>query len=126
MKFIIIFIFFVTSCNIFCTKLFAQNPEDEETETYTREYIGGISFYSNGGIIGSLLYRSNYAITPTRFWGWGIEITNIKSPKEYQVQSQATGNNFIFGKMILLILRIMNPSNNRRQEENKNIRITEW
>ncbi len=100
---IFIFLFIFSTHN---TLLAQQNPEDEETESYTREYMGGISFYTNGGLIGSIWYRGNYAITPTRFWGWGVEITNIKSPKEYQVQSQATGNNFILGKKnYLYVLR---------------------
>ncbi len=87
---------------------FAQNgnDENEEEETYTREYMGGVSLYTNGGLIGSLWYRGSYAITPKRFWGWGVEIGSIKSPKEYQVQSQATGNNFILGKLnYLYVLR---------------------
>lgn len=100
------FLCFVAIIFLYSNTLHAQNEEEEEEETYTREYIGGISFYTNGGLIGSLWYRGNYAITPNRCWGWGIEATNIKSPKEYSVQSQATGNNFIFGKLnYLYVLR---------------------
>jgi hypothetical protein len=73
----------------------AQEEEDEE---YHTELSYGLNFNTNGGIIGGLMLRHATSINNTMFQTFGLEIVNVKHPKELRQQSPATGNSFIYGK----------------------------
>ncbi|CAN5400886.1 hypothetical protein BH23BAC1_BH23BAC1_21320 [soil metagenome] len=72
----------------------AQDTEDYE---YTSEFIWGINKNTNSGLIGGLMVKYSKAITPRMFQTFGVEVVNVKHPKEQRYPSY-TGNYFIFGK----------------------------
>lgn len=73
----------------------AQDTEDYE---YTREFIWGVNKNTNSGFIGGLVLKFSQAITPTKFQTFGLEIVNVKHPKELRTTASTTGNTFILGK----------------------------
>lgn len=71
--------------------------EDGEYD-YTSEFTWGINKNTNSGLIGGLVFKYSKAITPKKFQTFGLELINVKHPKEYRVASRYTGNSFIIGK----------------------------
>lgn len=77
---------------------FAQRLQDEEEDdTYTREFVWGINKNTNGGYIGGLGVKFSRRISEETFRTLGFEISNVKHPKEVRVQSPY-GGGFIMGK----------------------------
>jgi hypothetical protein len=65
---------------------------------YTKEFIWGINKNTSSGLIGGFIFKHSKAITPKMFRTLGLEIINIKHPKEVRYNSPYTGNFFIWGK----------------------------
>ena len=78
------------------TTLLAQ--EQEETYEYSQEYIWGISKNTNSGLIAGLAGKYNRKISDGQFQSFGLEIVNVKNPKELRRVSRASGNTFILNK----------------------------
>lgn len=74
----------------------AQTEEDEEEE-YDREFVWGINKNTNGGYIGGLNVKFSNLISPGLFRTYGIELANVKHPKEARYPS-FSGGTFIRGK----------------------------
>lgn len=72
----------------------AQDTEDYE---YTSEFIWGINKNTNSGLIGGLMIKYGRAVNPRVYQTFGLEIVNVKNPKEQRFPS-ITGNYFIWGK----------------------------
>lgn len=72
----------------------SQDTEDYE---YTREYVWGINKNTNGGLIGGIIFKYSQALQPTLFQSFGIELVNVKHPKEVRIDTY-TGNSFIYKK----------------------------
>lgn len=79
---------------LFIPEAVAQDTEDYE---YTSEFIWGINKNTNSGLIGGLMVKYSKAISPRQFQTFGVEVVNVKHPKEQRYPSY-TGNYFIFGK----------------------------
>ena len=77
-------------------ELHAQQQED--TYEYNREYSWGVSKNTNSGLIAGLAGKYNRKIGDGKFQSFGLEIVNIKNPKELRRISRASGNTFILGK----------------------------
>ncbi len=76
----------------------AQEEEDEE---YNSEFVYGLNFNTNGGIIGGAIFKYSQAISPRMYQTFGLEIVNVKHPKELRVTYNNT-NTFIAGKQSYL------------------------
>ena len=74
----------------------AQSQED--TYEYSQEYVWGISKNTNSGLIGGLAGKYNRKIGDGTFQSFGLEIVNVKNPKELRRVSRASGNTFILNK----------------------------
>lgn len=72
----------------------AQLDEDYE---YDREFIWGPNKNTNGGTIGSLVFKWSRTMGNDVFRTFGFELSNVKHNKEVRVTSQ-TGQTFIIGK----------------------------
>jgi hypothetical protein len=77
------------------TQLWAQS---DDTYEYSREYIWGVSKNSNSGLIGGVAGKYSRQISKGKFQSFGLEIVNVKNPKEYR-RPTASGNNYLFGKV---------------------------
>lgn len=73
---------------------FSQDSEDYE---YTRELIWGINKNTNGGLIGGVIFKYSIALKPTIFQSFGLELMNVKHPKEVRYVNY-NGNSYILGK----------------------------
>lgn len=74
----------------------AQAQSDDEP--YSNELIYGINLNSNGGLLGGVFIRSAYSINENWLQFGGLEIVEVKHPKEYRLYSLRTGDSFIRGK----------------------------
>lgn len=73
----------------------AQTQEDE---SFRNELSYGVNFNSNGGLIGGVFMRSSYYINERMYQFGGIEIVEIKHPKENRYYSPVSGDSFVYGK----------------------------
>lgn len=73
------------------------NAQDNGNYEYSREYIWGINKNTNSGLIGGLVLKYSQAINETSFQTYGLELINVKHPKEYRYISQY-GNPFVWAK----------------------------
>ena len=78
------------------TTVFAQR-EDVGNYEYDKEYLFGINKNTNGGLIGGFVFKAGTRIDDSQFSFWGIELSNVKNPKEARYRTPL-GNSFIFGK----------------------------
>lgn len=78
----------------FATPAVAQSDD----EPYRNELIYGINLNSNGGLLGGVFIRSAYTINESLLQFGGLEIVEVKHPKEYRWYSFRTGESFIRGK----------------------------
>lgn len=74
----------------------------EDEYDYQREYIFGVNFNTNAGIIGGLMFKHARSISQNQYQSFGIEVVNVKHPKELRRFSPITGNSFIPGKAVYL------------------------
>lgn len=77
--------------------VFAQNRSAYE---YGSEFIWGFNKNTAGGLIGGVIFRKSDRMDTKlpMYQSFGIELMNIKHPKEVRRNSQRTGNFFIYGK----------------------------
>ena len=80
--------------------------QSEEDESFQNELSYGINFNSNGGLIGGVFARLVYPKNKNRYQFGGLEIVEIKHPKENRIFSNETGDFFIAGKQnYMFVLR---------------------
>ncbi|MCH7402815.1 hypothetical protein ACFOUP_17185 [Belliella kenyensis] len=75
---------------------FAQR-EDTGNYEYDRELFFGINKNTNGGLIGGFSFKAGYKIEEDKFQFFGLDLANVKNPKEVRF-TPVTGNSFIIGK----------------------------
>ncbi len=92
----ILFIAFLISIQ---TKGQIQQYIDDE---YVSEDVFGISKGTNGGIISGFYYRHSKVLSEGNLMNYGIEIVNIKHPRESR-RTTFTGSTFVFGKSNFLL-----------------------
>ncbi|WP_317175444.1 hypothetical protein [Pontibacter cellulosilyticus] len=71
--------------------------QTEEDESFQNELSYGININSNGGLIGGVFFRSVYFMSESMYQFGGLEIVEVKHPKENPIFSE-TGDQFIAGK----------------------------
>ncbi len=69
-----------------------------EDPSYKTEFIWGIKKSTTSGLIGGLIFKKSIAISDRFFKTFGLELVNVKHPKEQRFNSNRTGNFFIWGK----------------------------
>ena len=74
---------------------FAQVSEDYE---YTDEFVWGINKNTRGGLIGGFILKKSIRIDENQFKSYGLELMNVKHPKENRISNPLNGNSFIWGK----------------------------
>ncbi|GAB3202738.1 hypothetical protein ABID22_001038 [Pontibacter aydingkolensis] len=77
--------------------------QSEEDESFENELSYGVNFNSNGGLIGGVFVRSVYPMNNRMYQFGGLEIVEIKHPKENRLYSE-TGDQFIAGKQNYLFV----------------------
>jgi hypothetical protein len=75
---------------------FAQQEEAGDYE-YDREVLFGVNKNTNGGLIGGFNVKIGTRLTDDLFQFYGLELVNVKNPKEVRYHTQF-GNSYIFGK----------------------------
>lgn len=73
------------------------SAQDNGNYEYSREYIWGINKNTNSGLIGGIVLKYSQAINEREFQTYGLELINVKHPKEYRYISQF-GNPFVWAK----------------------------
>jgi len=93
------FLFLFVSCIWLISPAFAQELEGP----YDREYIGGVNFNTNAGLIGGGIFRYGQRVKKDRYRIFEVEIVNVKHNKETKASSSISGNDFIYKKENYLI-----------------------
>jgi hypothetical protein len=83
--------------SLFCISSYTLAQEVDVPEDYISEIIYGINLNTNGGDIGGVMIKSTKIIKPKVYRSIGLEIVQVKSPKEVRIQNN-TGNIFTIGK----------------------------
>lgn len=78
-----------------CGSLWGQNSEDYE---YTDEFVWGINKNTRGGLIGGFILKKSIRLSEYQFQTFGLELMNVKHPKEARISNPLNGNSFIWGK----------------------------
>ncbi|MCJ8166080.1 hypothetical protein MKJ04_14630 [Pontibacter sp. E15-1] len=79
----------------------AQSDEDE---SFQNELSYGVNFNSNGGLIGGAFIRSSFFIDEHMYQFGGLEIVEVKHPKEIRDFSPISGESFVYGKQNYLFV----------------------
>jgi hypothetical protein len=74
----------------------AQRQESGDYE-YDSEVLVGVNKNTNGGLIGGFSLKLGYRMDENQFQFFGLDLANVKNPKEVRYQS-LLGNSYIFGK----------------------------
>ncbi len=77
---------------------FSAMAQQNDTYAYSREFIWGISKNTNSGLIAGGAIKFSRIIKKDYFQTFGLEIVNVKHPKERRIVSPTSGNTFILGK----------------------------
>ena len=77
---------------------FTAMAQQTDTYSYSREFIWGISKNTNSGLIAGGAIKFSRSNGKDRFRTYGLEIVNVKHPKEIRRVSPTSGNTFILGK----------------------------
>jgi hypothetical protein len=89
-------ILFVFPFLILTVAVFAQRQEAGDYE-YDKEVLFGINKNTNGGLIGGFSLKLGYRMDETKFQFFGLDLANVKNPKEVRYSS-ILGNSYIYGK----------------------------
>ena len=86
--------------SISCTTAFGQfyNEEEDDDLLYRREFVYGLNFNTNGGLLGGIMFKHARVINKFMFHSFSLEIVNVKHPKESRIQNISTGSSYVPGK----------------------------
>lgn len=73
--------------------------EEDENWLYKKEYVYGINFNTNGGLIGGFTFKYARVINEKMYHSFSVEAVEIKHPKENSVNSFLSGNSFVLKKL---------------------------
>ncbi len=80
--------------------LFSQ--VDEQESAYDREFTWGVNKNSNSGLFGGFSFKLAHRTGDKTYRTLGLDLLNIKHPKELNIPQGPTGGSFIFGKQNFL------------------------
>lgn len=75
-----------------------SNSQSSTAPSYQNEWLYGVNFNTNGGLIGGLYLKYATASGPRSYHSFPIDIVNIKHPKELKVFPLNGTNSYIQGK----------------------------
>lgn len=78
--------------------------QTNEEESFQNELSYGINFNSNGGLIGGAFVRSAYYMNERMYQFGGLEVVEVKHPKENRLYNLGAGDFFIAGKQNYLFV----------------------
>ncbi len=78
---------------------FGQLESDFE---YSKEFIWGVNKNNRGGLIGGIVLKHSRIKSGRVYETFGLELMNIKHPKEQRYTSRQTGTSFVWGKQNFL------------------------
>jgi len=78
--------------------------EADENYLYKKEFVYGINFNTNGGLIGGANFKFAKVINERMYHSFFLEFVAVKDPKEERVTSFISGNNFVPGKQNSLFI----------------------
>jgi len=78
--------------------------QSEEDESFQNELSYGVNFNSNGGLVGGAFVRSTFYMTEHMYQFGGLEIVEVKHPKENRDFSPVSGEAFVYGKQNYLFV----------------------
>ncbi|GAB4342167.1 MAG: hypothetical protein OHK0038_22010 [Flammeovirgaceae bacterium] len=80
--------------------------ESSEDDSYKSEFVLGVNFNTNGGLIGGGMFKYSQKLEKKEqhFQSFALEIVNIKHPKEQLSVSPFTGISFVYGKRNYLFI----------------------
>lgn len=88
--------FILFGCLLWVTQ--STQAQERGAYDYNREFIWGISKNTNSGLIAGFAGKFSRSIGDNRFQSFGLEIVNVKHPKELRRVSRVSGNTFLQGK----------------------------
>lgn len=71
---------------------------DDEDLLYRREFVYGLNFNTNGGLLGGFTFKHARVISKFMFHSFSLEMVNVKHPKEQRNQNTSSGGSYIYGK----------------------------
>lgn len=74
------------------------NEERDDDLLYRKEFVYGLNFNTNGGLLGGVMFKHARVINKFMFHSFSIEIVNVKHPKESRFQNISTGSSYVPGK----------------------------
>lgn len=80
---------------LLCFPVLAQQEGDYD---YTSEFVWGVNKNTKGGLIGGFILKKSVAISDRMFQTYGLEVMNVKHPRESRISNPLNGNSFIWGK----------------------------
>jgi len=85
---------------------FAQSAQSEGRIDYEKEFLAGVNFNTNGGLIGGFMLRYSKLVyeKKNQFHNFGFEVGIVKHPKELRYASQQSGGTFIAYKSHHLVV----------------------
>lgn len=93
---------YIIFCGLFMLVVFFSTTvtaqDEDEVYSYSREFVWGVSKSTNSGLIAGLAIKFGRRISENRFQSLGVEIVNIKHPREVRYPSSISGSTFIWGK----------------------------
>lgn len=72
--------------------------QTQDSYEYQSEFTWGINKNTAGGLIGGFVFKKARKLGENQLETFGLEVMNVKHPQERRVNSQATGNLFIYAK----------------------------
>lgn len=83
---------------LFCSLILSLSAKAQAIDyDYVTETVYGVNKNTNGGLIGGLFIRHSRMIDDNMFHVFGLELSNVKHPKEVRYTS-FLGNTYIWGK----------------------------
>lgn len=81
-----------------CVMAFSASAQTQDSYDYQSEFTWGINKNTRGGLIGGFMFKKARKLSERVLETYGLELMNVKHPLEQRVNSQSTGNYFIYGK----------------------------
>jgi hypothetical protein len=76
----------------------AAIAQTQDSYEYQSEFTWGINKNTSGGLIGGFTFKKARKLSDRQLESFGLEVMNVKHPQERRVNSETTGNSFIFRK----------------------------
>ena len=73
----------------------AYGQTDNDKNDYAKEIVWGLNKNTNGGVIGGVIFRMSVAKKENLFTTYGLEMVNVKHPKELTYRHASS---FVWGK----------------------------